>query len=443
MKTGIGTFFGILAVALLVFAGLAGQGTAISAQEGSDSVRVMTYNIKHGQGNDDCEDEEAPEGTPPATQCAVDLERTADVIASFEPDIVALQEVDRWWARSGGVDQPTELVEALDMAACFGMNLNHEPDGHADEPHQYGTVILSKFPILSCDNTLLPTPEGWEQRGLLEVRAEVEGVGEVAILNTHLQAGREGEEEEAVRQRTEQADTIAERIAEIDVPVILMGDLNAEPDDEELAALQDPELRLQDAWEVAGEEESEGYTSPASPDEDAEHRIDYIFASSDFEVLSAEVPVTEDILITSDHLPVVADLAPGGLPAATPIISTDVTPEPTLADEAPAAEPTLIIAPTMEPVEEATPPPTEQEEPAVEPTAKATEAPEAQPTEEPEPTTEPAVEPTAETTEAPEPTAEQAEEEAEAAAEQAEEEAEAAAEQAEEEAEQAQEEADD
>lgn len=414
MKNASGMIFGILGVVLLVLAGVAGRGSSITAQEGGDDVRVMTYNIKHGQGNDECEDEQGAEGTPPASQCAVDLERTAEVIASQEPDIVALQEVDRSWARSGGVDQPTELVQSLDMNACFGSNLDHEPDEHADEPHQYGTLILSVYPILSCDNTFLPTPEGWEQRGLLEVRVEIDGVGEVAILNTHLQAGREGENDEAVRQRTEQADTIAARIADLDVPVILMGDFNAEPDDDELSSLRDPELGLLDAWQVAGDEELDGYTSPASPDEDAERRIDVIFVSSDLEVVSAEVPVTDDSRISSDHYPVVADLnQERGTPEATPIVATDGTPDPAETEEAPpVGEPTVITAPTTEPPDGAVPQtpevavptsdsteesgasptresealPTEEPDlpPTDEPVAQPTEEPEAQPTDEPE-----------------------------------------------------------
>lgn len=391
MKNGFGMVFGILGVVLLVVAGLAARGssTTATAQEGIDDLRVMTYNIKHGQGNDDCEEEDRGEGTPPASQCAVDLERTADVIASLEPDIVAIQEVDRSWARSGNVDQPTELVEALDMNACFGANLDHGPDQHADEPHEYGTLILSTFAIESCNNTFLPTDDGWEQRGLLEVRLDIDGIGEVAILNTHLQAGRAGDEEGATRQRTEQADAIAERIAEIDVPVILMGDFNAEPDDEELTSLRDSELGLQDAWQVAGEEGSDGNTSPAAPDEDPERRIDAIFVSSDFEVTSAEVPFTEETRIASDHLPVVADLAGEDELAATPVNDDTATPEPTSVDEESSTEPALDLSPT-EAVEE-TPPVTTAV--PVETAAPPTDvpAPPVEPTLEPEPTAAPPV----------------------------------------------------
>jgi len=285
------------------------------AQEGAGSLRVMTYNIKHGQGNDECDDATPTAGDVPDVQCAVDLDRTAGVIEEREPDIAAIQEVDRFWARSGGVDQTEELRNKLDMETCFAANLDHGPDNHATEDHEYGTLILSRFPILSCDNTLLPAEDGWEKRGLLEARIDVEGIGEVAVLGTHLQSNRSGEEEEAVRLRTEQVEVVAERVAKIDVPIVLMGDFNAEPDDPELEPLFDPDGGLEDAWAIAGvpadpdsTPDTEGFTVPAERTGDPENRIDYIFASSEFAVDSVEVVIDEETRLASDHYPVVADL---------------------------------------------------------------------------------------------------------------------------------------
>ena len=53
------------------------------------AVRVLTYNIHHGEGMDG----------------KIDLERIAAVIKRLEPDVVALQEVDVKTTRSQGVDQ--------------------------------------------------------------------------------------------------------------------------------------------------------------------------------------------------------------------------------------------------------------------------------------------------------------------------------------------------
>ncbi len=231
----------------------------------------------------------------------------AAVIRAANPDIVALQEIDRFWSRSGAVDQPAVLAEMLDMEPCFGANQHHGPDEHGGDNHEYGTLILSRHPVLICQNTLLPTPGGWEQRGLLGARIAVEGIGEVSIVNTHLQTGREDAEEEAVRQREEQARAIADRVRQIGIPLVLMGDFNANPEDPELESLFTAGTGLQEAWAVAGDD-ADGFTCPADPDGDPENRIDYVFVSRDFTVVRAKVIVDSDAREASDHFPVVVEL---------------------------------------------------------------------------------------------------------------------------------------
>ena len=58
-----------------------------------DTIRVLTYNIHHGEGMDDL----------------LDLERIAALIREVTPDLVALQEVDSVTARTGSVDQAAEV----------------------------------------------------------------------------------------------------------------------------------------------------------------------------------------------------------------------------------------------------------------------------------------------------------------------------------------------
>lgn len=310
----------LLALGLVSALILAPGADVSGAQEESETFRAMTYNIQHGAGNDDCEDPEVPEGEVPPTECAVDLERTAETIEAQSPNIVAVQEVDRFWARSGEADQAAELAEMTGMEQCYGANLTREPGESGTQEHYYGTLILSEYPILSCDNTHLPTPEDWEQRGLLEAHVDVPGVGEVAVLNTHMQFRSPDEPEEAVRQRTEQAEAIATRIAELEVPVILMGDLNAQVGDEELDSLFDANLGLQDAWAIAADDGTEGYTYAAHPVDEPDERIDFVLPSAEFTVEYAEVVVDDQTRMASDHYPVVADLATNGLatPVATP-----------------------------------------------------------------------------------------------------------------------------
>src|SRR5215471_8946587 len=84
------------------------------------TVRVLTYNIHHGEGSDD----------------VFDLPRIARVISDAKPDLVALQEVDEKTNRSSGVSQITELGRLTGMHAVFGEAMEYDDGG-------YGVGILS------------------------------------------------------------------------------------------------------------------------------------------------------------------------------------------------------------------------------------------------------------------------------------------------------------
>src|ERR1700674_4525771 len=78
------------------------------------TFRVLTYNIHHGQGTDG----------------RFDLSRLAGVMKRVQPDVVALQEVDRGTERSGGVDQLAELERLTDMHAEFGKTMDYSGGRH-------------------------------------------------------------------------------------------------------------------------------------------------------------------------------------------------------------------------------------------------------------------------------------------------------------------------
>ena len=58
-------------------------------------MKFVTYNIQYGLGRDG----------------RYDLDRTARVVEGA--DVIALQEVERFWQRSGNVDEVAGLVERL------------------------------------------------------------------------------------------------------------------------------------------------------------------------------------------------------------------------------------------------------------------------------------------------------------------------------------------
>jgi len=253
------------------------------------SFTVLTYNIHHGEGW---------MSDRPAFTGFADLERIARVIRDSGADVIALQEVDRWHRRSGIVDQPAVLADLLEMSACFGRNVSW-PDGG-----EHGVATFSRYPIVSQANTRFPRDSRLEPRGVLKVVIDIPGAGEVVVLNTHLQIADGEFEEIAKEERQWQAARIAKMIRPITAPVILMGDFNAEPGDEELAPLG----ALRDAWSVNGDRDA-GRTIPGHPMLVAEKRIDLVYVNEYVQVRSAKVMTGDDSSLASDHLPVVVELS--------------------------------------------------------------------------------------------------------------------------------------
>jgi endonuclease/exonuclease/phosphatase family metal-dependent hydrolase len=244
------------------------------------ALRVASFNIHHGVGIDGL----------------LDLERIAGVVEGTRPDVVGLQEVDRHLGRrSGFVDQAGWLRDRLGLHVVFGANIDAEPRTPAapgTPRRQYGTAILSRYEILEWRNTLLPRPQGGEQRGLLEAVIDLEGV-RVRVFDTQLQN----------RSQVERLDQIAVArsiVAQAREPVVLVGDLNATPGSPEIAAITED---LTDAWVAAGG--GAGFTYDA---ETPHGRIDYVLTSSDVVARRAEVVAS----YASDHLLVVAELVVAG-----------------------------------------------------------------------------------------------------------------------------------
>jgi endonuclease/exonuclease/phosphatase family metal-dependent hydrolase len=244
-------------------------------------LRVMSYNIHAGAGQDD----------------GFDLERQAAAIAAQRPDVVALQEVDVHWAtRSDYVDEASWLARRLRMRVFFGPIYTLPPDRTDAPPREYGLAILSRFPILDCENhkitrlsTQVPDPVPELAPGFPEIVINVRGA-RVRVFDTHL----DFRADPSVR-RTQVADMLA-IMKRKPGDTILTGDFNAAPDDAELAPLWNV---LTDALTVAGQR-----GVPTYPADMPAKRIDYVTASTGIRVRTAWVPAS----VASDHRPVVADL---------------------------------------------------------------------------------------------------------------------------------------
>lgn len=252
---------------LLLFLLLTVSASLFAQPEGA-RIRVMCYNIHHGEGIDQ----------------KLDLERIAKLITDAKADIVGLQEVDRGTERTGKRDLPAELARLTGMTVRFDKNIPHEGG-------EYGNAVLTKFPIKRAKNTHLKSFAQGEQRGVQQLVLDVRG-REVLFMNTHLDARRDPAEREHSAIELQQIVATAGTM-----PVILVGDFNAAPNATSIVKVRE---FLTDSWPLVNQDP--GFTIPVRK---PSRRIDYIFITkSTVEPLKMEVLQSE----ASDHLPIVAEL---------------------------------------------------------------------------------------------------------------------------------------
>jgi endonuclease/exonuclease/phosphatase family metal-dependent hydrolase len=232
------------------------------------TLRVMTYNIHHGEGVDG----------------KVDLLRIAELIQREGADIVALQEVDKGVSRTARRDLPAELAALTGMNCVFGNNFPYQGG-------EYGNAVLTRFPVLRVTNTPYPMLRTDEQRGLLQLILDVRG-RELVFMNTHLDYQSDDAERWLnVGEIETRMKSYAGR------PIILCGDFNTTPESRVCVRLS---KRLDDTWARVGQ--GDGFTIPA---QQPTKRIDYIWIAKDKSLVPLRVWVPQSD--ASDHLPVVGE----------------------------------------------------------------------------------------------------------------------------------------
>ena len=301
-------------------------------------MKIVTYNIQFGLGKDG----------------RFDLERVASEVDGA--DVIALQEVERYWKRSGNVDQVVQLGQILSRyywayGPYFDVDASiPQPDGSIENVRrQFGNMILSKTPILST--RLFPLPKSaLRQRhnmvvGVFEGVVKLQQDGALRIYNAHLGARSQ---HDRVAQILSIRDTIRRAPAEggawtgdlahtlwenhahtlweedatpppMPESFVLLGDFNLEAKDPEydyLVGPRDGDLgRLSskeefiDTWVAAGNDEGDGatYVTDHSSSDAQDMRIDYAFVDQTMEtrVLGARIDETAQ---GSDHQPYWVDL---------------------------------------------------------------------------------------------------------------------------------------
>lgn len=237
-------------------------------------LKVMSYNIHIGN----------PPGAP---EGEVDLEGIAEVIRAAKPDLVALQEVDRYTDRSGkDLDQAKALGELTGMHAYF-VRAMERSNG------EYGVAILSKFPIENPARFPLPIDPDTdaEPRVAGMVQVQLPNKKKILFAATHLDHKTES------TRKLQSRELLKALKSQDNYPIIIGGDFNMTPES--------------DTWDIFKGTLYMGcrscpYTFSAS---DPYKTVDYILlnaAGEDyFEVKSYEVIQDQS---TSDHLPLLVEL---------------------------------------------------------------------------------------------------------------------------------------
>jgi endonuclease/exonuclease/phosphatase family metal-dependent hydrolase len=153
----------------------------------------------------------------------VDLEAVVAGVRALGVDLLAVQEVDRMLARSGRLDQPAVIAQALCgdwfwsyAPALIGEDLRPLSGPDPGGPG-YGNLLVSRLPLAAVEHLRFPPAGGGEQRTALVGTLQV-GSRPVTVAAGHL-SNRQGHN---ARQLRELQQVAASRVA----PRLLLGDLN-------------------------------------------------------------------------------------------------------------------------------------------------------------------------------------------------------------------------
>ncbi|HBG26469.1 MAG: hypothetical protein A2Y10_06155 [Planctomycetes bacterium GWF2_41_51] len=234
-----------------------------------DSIRLVSYNIAHAEGEDG----------------VLNLSRIADVIEDTEGDIIGLQEVDNGKARSNYVDQAAWLANNLNMYYAYGPTIDNT----------YGNAILSKYPILCVNNYKLPLYGSEEQRAVM-VATILIGGKVVHFANTHLI-----NEVENMHIRNFQVKEILKIVNHFtDIPIFMSGDFN--------------ERRSNPPMDLLKQIFKDSYNLAEITIND-ENKWDHVMICHSFIDSGGTVPYNETFInsvtqVASNHYPIIADIEP-------------------------------------------------------------------------------------------------------------------------------------
>lgn len=234
----------------------------LSAQQ----LKILTYNIHHAN--------------PPSENAdVINLDTIASIIKKTNADLVGLQEIDVNLDRSQNIDQAKKLAQLTGMHYFFSKGINLDAG-------EYGTVILSKYPIVKSERFELPSPIESEKRSFGIIHINIKGKV-VKFANTHLDLKNEN--------RLAQTAFIIDKFKNDKNLVILVGDLNATPAEQPIRNLEQIFTRSQI---------KNGFTIPeVNPDRE----IDFIMINKGSQFKFKNHRVLSETY-ASDHRPVYVEI---------------------------------------------------------------------------------------------------------------------------------------
>jgi endonuclease/exonuclease/phosphatase family metal-dependent hydrolase len=247
------------------------------------TLRVMTFNLHQAFDNDG----------------ALDPEAFVRIVRDADPDVAILQEYDATRLSSGGIDLLRILSERL------GYHSYHGPPTSAEG---FSGAVLSRLPIAEARWITAPTTS--DNRYFTESRLDFGGRA-VWLYGVHF--GLPADDREM------QARALLAAAGARSGPRLLVGDFNSCPTtlcadytkrhDDVYATLAGAGWR--DAWVASGHDANDtaGFTYAAF---DPTERIDQVWVSPEWTVLSETVARTPDAVAASDHSPVLAELRLAG-----------------------------------------------------------------------------------------------------------------------------------
>jgi endonuclease/exonuclease/phosphatase family metal-dependent hydrolase len=186
-------------------------------------MKILTLNLRHN-----------------ADRWLERLPLVVDVLKAHQPDIIGFQEV--WMASQ----QAHTILQHLPDGSAYSIYTTPKQNIHGHE----GIALASRYPVLSHETFDLPGGERVAQRIIVEVNHR-----KVCVANTHL---HHRPQDESVRLPQMQA--LLQWLNEIDLPLILTGDMNAVPATSTIAAAKEA---LQSAYEALHGSEPE-HTFPTA-----------------------------------------------------------------------------------------------------------------------------------------------------------------------------------